>query len=148
MAEPQAVSIYREGQQAMEIRVPKEGGRAGEESMAALGFPVEKKAAKPRRQEKVLGEAETSRNCASDPRARGVMGERGRAREANRKGGEVDRVEADPSPTSPVPEFGRRSVRAGRRCGGVLWAREREGVRKEESATVLTDRSIGPTWSG
>jgi hypothetical protein len=56
------------------LAVALQGGRAGEESMAALKFPVEKKAAKPRRQEEVPGEAETTRNCAGDPRARGGHG--------------------------------------------------------------------------
>jgi hypothetical protein len=51
----------------VEIRVPKEGRQAGEGSMAALGFPVEKKAAKPRRQEEMPEEAETSQSCAGDP---------------------------------------------------------------------------------
>jgi hypothetical protein len=50
------------------------GEQVGEESMAVMGFPVEKKAAKPRRQEEVPGEAEVSRNCAGDPRARGDQG--------------------------------------------------------------------------
>jgi hypothetical protein len=79
MAEPQAASINREGQQAVEIRVPKEGGRAGEGSMSALGFLVEKKAAKPHRQEEMPEEAETSQSCAGNLWARGVIGERGRA---------------------------------------------------------------------
>jgi hypothetical protein len=47
--------------------------------MAALGFLVEKKAAKPHRQEEMPEEAETSQSCAGDLWARGVIGERGRA---------------------------------------------------------------------
>jgi hypothetical protein len=63
------------------LAVALQGVRAGEESMAALGFLVEKKAVKPRRQEEVPGEVETSRNCAGDPRARGGHG---RARESTK----------------------------------------------------------------
>jgi hypothetical protein len=113
------------------LAVALQGGQAGEDSMATRGFPVEKKAVKPRRQEEVPGEAETSRNCAGDPQARGVMGERGRARKANRKGGQGRSRRGRPKPhlagARVWPSIG-QSRAAVRRC--YLGSRARRGERE------------------
>jgi hypothetical protein len=46
--------------------------------------------------------------------------------------GKVDHVEVKPGPTSPVPEFGRRSVRAGRRCGGASGLESKKGEERRK----------------
>jgi hypothetical protein len=56
--------------------------------MAALGFPVEKRAAKPRRQEEVPGRPRPAGTAPATLGLAGVRGERGRARKANRNGGQ------------------------------------------------------------